>query len=175
MTLGSLWQLFERETKGWMLGGTVAVLAGVTIGLAPTLGSAYGGSGDGGFPVVGFSGRASMELLLPSLFLSLGGGYAVLFPGLRAGADVHLVRDWKVSPLSGRLLGALSLATATAGVMACILAAATHSAVPAALVWLFMGPFLALSGWTAALLGTATAVRLADARDARAAVATQPC
>jgi hypothetical protein len=170
MTLGSLWQLFERETKGWMVGGTVAVLAGVTIGLAPTL-----GLGEGGFADAGSSAQASNELLLPSLFLSLGGGYAVLFPGLRAGGDVHLLRDWKASPLSGRLLWALSLATATAGLMACILAAATHSAVPVALVWLFMGPFLALSGWACALMGTAAAVRRTDATDAHGALATQSC
>ncbi|MGO4186172.1 hypothetical protein [Pseudarthrobacter sp. TAF60_1] len=180
MTLGSLWQLFERATKQWMLGGTAAVLAGVTIGLGPTLGFGEAGFTEAGLstsgvPGGGFPGQPSMELLMASLFLSLGGGYAVLFPGLRAGGDVHLLRDWKISPLSGRLFWALSFGTATAGLMACVLSATTHSAVPVAFVWLFMGPFLALNGWAAAVMGTAAAVRLADPSDAHSALATPTC
>ena len=73
-------------------------------------------------------GGAPLELLLPSLFLSLGGGYAVLFPGIR---------------------------------------------VPGLMVWLFMGPYLALTGWAAALLGMATNVRLIGAVDGPLAPATQ--
>ena len=165
MTLGSLWQLFERETKGWMVGGTVAVLAGVAIGLAPEI-----ASGATGFPR---GGHAGLELLLPSLFLSLGGGYAVLFPGLQVGRGrVRLVRDWKLSPLSGRLLWALSLATAVAGLAACILAGATDPAFAGLLVWLFMGPYLALAGWAAALLGMAANIRAIGAADGHAALAT---
>jgi hypothetical protein len=175
MTLGSLWRLLERETKWWMLGGAAAVLAGVTIGFAPTLGIVDGGSAGAGFAYARLPGDESRERLLPSLFLSLGGGYAALFPGLRAGGDVHLLRDWKVLPLCGRLLWAFALATATAGLMACGLAAAAHSEVPVALVWLFMGPFLALSGWAAALMGTAAAVRSTTTAGAHAALATQSC
>jgi len=168
MTLGSLWQLFERETKGWMVGGTVAVLAGVALGLAPAIGSeALGIPGDG---------QAGLELLLPSLFLALGGGYAVLFPGLQVGGGrVRLVRDWKLSPLSGRLLWALSLATAVAGLAACILAGATDPAYTGLLVWLFMGPYLALTGWAAALLGVAANIRATDAADGHAALAIHSC
>lgn len=166
MTLGSLWLLFARETQCWLVGGTVSVLAGVAIGLAPAI----------GFQPAGFpgGGEAPLELLLPSLFLSLGGGYAVLFPGIRVGrGKVRIVRDWKLYPVSGRLLWVLAHATAVIGLVACILAAATHPAVPGLMVWLFMGPYLALTGWAAALLGMATNVRLMGAVDGRLGPVTQ--
>ncbi|WP_426987315.1 hypothetical protein [Pseudarthrobacter sp. Y6] len=151
MTLGSLWPLFARETQVLLVAGTVSVLAGVAIGLAPAI----------GFQPAGGGGEAPLELLLPSLFLSLGGGYAVLFPGIRVGrGKVHIVRDWKLYPVSGRLLWILAHATAVIGLVACVLAAATNPAVPGLLVWLFMGPYLALTGWAAALLGMAANVRL---------------
>jgi hypothetical protein len=72
MTLGSLWQLLARETKGWMAGGTVSVAVGVALGVPA---------------VAGFlaNGESELSLLLPSLAFSLGGGYAVLFPGIRVG------------------------------------------------------------------------------------------
>ena len=108
MTLGSLWQLFERETKGWMVGGTVAVLAGVALGLAPPMGYPAGGD-------------AALEVLLPSLFLCLGGGYAVLFPGVRVSRiALHVVRDWKLYPPSGQLLWILAHVTAVTGLAVCI-------------------------------------------------------
>lgn len=164
MTLGSLWQLFARETQCWLVGGTVSVLAGVAIGLAPAI----------GFQPAGGGGEAPLELLMPSLFLSLGGGYAVLFPGIRVGrGKVHIVRDWKLYPGSVRLLWVLAQATAVIGLAACILAAATHPAVPGLLVWLVMGPYLALTGWAAALLGMATNVRLTGAADGRLEPATR--
>ncbi|HEV8177666.1 MAG TPA: hypothetical protein VGP44_08265 [Gemmatimonadales bacterium] len=146
------------------MSGTVSVLAGVAIGLAPAI----------DFQPTGFGGEAPLELLLPSLFLSLGGGYAVLFPGIRVGRDkVHIVRDWKLYPVSGRLLWILAHATAVIGLVACVLAAATNLAVPGLLVWLFMGPYLALTGWAAALLGMAANVRLTGAVDGRLASATR--
>lgn len=167
MTLGSLWQLFARGTQAWLVAGTVSVLAGVAIGLAPAI----------GFQPLGFpggGGEAPLELLLPSLFLSLGGGYAVLFPGIRVGrGKVRIVRDWKLYPVSGRLLWILAQATAVIGLVVCILAAATHPAAPGLMVWLFMGPYLALTGWAAAMLGMATNVRLIGAVDGHLAPVTQ--
>ncbi|RAX47113.1 hypothetical protein DQ354_02630 [Arthrobacter sp. AQ5-06] len=156
--------MFARGTQIWLVSGTVSVLAGVAIGLAPAI----------GFQLTGFGGEAPLELLLPSLFLSLGGGYAVLFPGIRVGRDkVHIVRDWKFYPVSGRLLWIFAHATAVIGLVACVLAAATNPAVPGLLVWLFMGPYLALTGWAAALLGMAANVRLTGAVDGRPASATR--
>jgi hypothetical protein len=163
MTLGSLWQLFARKTKGWMVGGTAAVLAGVALGFAPALGFPDGND-------------KNLELLLPSLFLSLGGGYAVLFPGVQAGgSDVHLLRDWKLLPRCGRFLWILSLAAGTLGLLGCILAAVTHAALPGALVWLFMGPYLALTGWAAGLVGVADKARRTPGAEALVALAPQPC
>jgi hypothetical protein len=164
MTLGSLWLLFARETQWWLVGGTVSVLAGVAIGLAPAI----------GLQPAGGDGEASLEFLLPSLFLSLGGGYAVLFPGMRVGrGKVHIVRDWKLYPVSVRLVWILAQAAAAIGLVACIPAATTHPAVPGLMVWLFMGPYLALTGWAAALLGMAMNVRLIGTVDGRLAPATQ--
>jgi hypothetical protein len=166
MTLGSLWQLIERETKTWLVGGTVAVLAGVAIGLSPAL----------GFPDSGFPGNeASLEILLPSLFLSLGGGYAVLFPGVRVSrCTLRIVRDWKLYPLSGRLLWILAHVTAVTGLAVCILAGAISPAVPGLLVWLFTGIYLALAGWAAALMGTAANIRLIGSDEGLVAPAVQP-
>lgn len=151
MTLGSLWQLFARETQVWLAGGTIAVLAGVAIGIGPAMGSqTWGGPADAG-----------LELLLPSLFLCLGGGYAALFPGVRVSrVTLHIVRDWKFYPLSGRLFWILAHVTAVTGLAVCIAAATTGMAVPGLLVWLFTGPYLALAGWAAALMGTAANIRL---------------
>ncbi len=163
MTLGSLWQLLARETKGWMVGGTVAVLAGVALGVGPALG--YGGGGDAG-----------LEFLLPSLFLSLGGGYAVLFPGVRVSrSTLHILRDWKLYPPGGRLLWILAHITAVVGLAVCILSATTSLGVPGLLVWLFTGPYLALTGWAAAIMGTAANIRLIGSGEAPIAAATQPC
>ncbi|BAS10307.1 hypothetical protein AHiyo4_37290 [Arthrobacter sp. Hiyo4] len=137
------------------------------IGLAPAI----------GFQPLGFpggGGEASLEPLLPSLFLSVGGACAVLIPGIRVGhGKVRMVRDWKLHPVSGRLLWILAHATAVIGLVVCILAAATHPAVPGLMVWLFMGPYLALTGWAGALLGMATNVRLIGADDGRLAPVTQ--
>ena len=83
MTLGSLWQLFARETKGWLVGGTVSVLIGVAVGVP-----------------------------------------------------------------------------AVTGLVVCILAGGGNPSLPGLLVWLFMGPYLALTGWAAAVLGMAVNVRL---------------
>ncbi len=171
MTLGSLWQLFARETQVWLVGGTVSVLVGVAVGLAPAIGFQTAGFPGGGLPG---GGEASLELFLPSLFLTLGGGYAVLFPGLQVGrGKVHIVRDWKFHPVSARLLWILAHSTAVIGLVACILAAATNPAVPGLLVWLFMGPYLALTGWSAALLGMATNLRPSAAVEGRMAPATR--
>lgn len=162
MTLGSLWQLIARETKGWMVGGTLAVLAGVAVGIAPAQG--YAGDGDAG-----------LELLLPSLFLCLGGGYAVLFPGVRVSrGTLRIVRDWKLYPLSGRVLWILAHVTAVTGLAVCLLVATTGPAVPGLLVWLFMGPYLALTGWAAALMGTAANIRLIGSEEGLIAAGMQP-
>ena len=164
MTLGSLWHLFARGTQLWLVAGSISVLAGVAIGLAPAM----------GFLPAGGGGELPLELLLPSLFLSLGGGYAVLFPGIRVGrGKVRVLRDWKLYPVSVRLLWILAQATAVIGLVACVLAAATNPALPGLMIWLFMGPYLALTGWAAALLGMATNVRLIGAVDGRLAPATQ--
>lgn len=148
MTLGSLWQLFARGTKGWMVGGTVSVLLGVAIGLAAVSAFLAGG-------------QAELGLLLPSLVFALGGGYAVLFPGIRVSRSrVYIHRDWKRHPLSGRLLWCISLAVAVIGLVVCILAGGANPSLPGLLVWLFMGPYLALAGWASAVLGMAANVRL---------------
>jgi hypothetical protein len=144
-----------------MVGGTAAVLAGVAIGLAPALG--YPGGDEG------------LEVLLPSLFLCLGGGYAVLFPGVRVSrVTLRIVRDWKLYPLSGRLLWILAHVTAVTGLAVCIAAATTGLAVPGLLVWLFTGPYLALTGWAAALMGTAANIRLIGSEEGLLAPAVQP-
>ena len=150
MTLGSLWQLFARETKGWMVGGTVSVLAGVAVGLPA---------------VTGFlaNGESELSLLLSSLVLSLGGGYAVLFPGIRVGHNtLRILLDWKQHPLSGKFLWILSHAVAVTGLVTCILAGGGNPSLPGLLIWLFMGPYLALTGWATAVLGLAANIRLAD-------------
>lgn len=155
MTLGSLWQLFARETKGWMVGGTASVLAGVAVGVPA---------------VTGFlaNGESELSLLLPSLAFSLGGGYAVLFPGIRVGhGTLHILRDWKRHPLSGKVLWILSHSVAVTGLVACILAGGGDPTLPGLLVWLFMGPYLALAGWATAVLGMAANVRLTAAEPGR--------
>lgn len=162
MTLGSLWQLFARETKRWMVGGTVSVLVGVAVGLPA---------------VTGFlaNGESELALLLLSLACSLGGGYAVLFPGIRvSGGDLLIYRDWKHHPLSGKVLWILSHAVAVAGLVACIRAGGGNPSLPGLLVWLFMGPYLALTGWATAVLGTAANLRLADGEHGRNGDAGQP-
>jgi hypothetical protein len=149
MTLGSLWQLLARETKGWMAGGTVSVVVGVAVGIPA---------------VTGFlaNGESELSLLLPSLAFSLGGGYAVLFPGIRVGhSALHILRDWKQHPLSGKVLWILSHGVAATGLVACILAGGGNPTLPGLLVWLFMGPYLALTGWATAVLGMAANVRSA--------------
>ncbi|VXB70073.1 conserved membrane hypothetical protein [Arthrobacter sp. 9AX] len=151
MTLGSLWQLPARETQGWMIGGTASVLLGVGLGVPA---------------VTGFlaHGESELSLLLPSLAFSLGGGYAVLFPGIRVNrSPLRVVRDWKHHPGGGKVLWVLSHAVAVAGLVACIIAGRANPALPGLLVWLFMGPYLALSGWAAAMLGMAAHVRAAQA------------
>ncbi|MBT2532175.1 hypothetical protein J7E83_08540 [Arthrobacter sp. ISL-48] len=150
MTLGSLWQLFARETKGWMVGGTLSVLVGVAAGL---------------LAVAGFQADDTSELwlLLPSLIFSLGGGYAVLFPGVRVSRNrLRIIRDWRRHPGGGRILWILSQAIAVIGLLTCILAGPTSPSLPGLLVWLFMGPYLALLGWASAVLGMAANVRLID-------------
>ncbi|QHK19983.1 hypothetical protein GU243_09830 [Pseudarthrobacter psychrotolerans] len=82
------------------------------------------------------------------------------------------MRDWRLYPVSVRLLWVLAQATAVIGLVACIVAAATNPALPGLMVWLFMGPYLALTGWAAALLGMATNVRLLGVVDGRMASAT---
>ena len=150
MTLGSLWQLLARETKRWMVGGTVSVLVGVAIGVAAV-------------SVYPADGKSDLGLLLPSLCFALGGGYAVLFPGIRVSRHrLRIYRDWRHHPLSGRLLWILSLAISVFGLVTCILAGTTNPSMPGLLVWLFMGPYLALTGWASAVLGMAANVRLAD-------------
>jgi hypothetical protein len=148
MTLGSLWQLLARGTKGWMAGGTVSVAVGVAVGVPA---------------VTGFlaNGESELSLLLPSLAFSLGGGYAVLFPGIRVGhSALHILRDWKQHPLSGKVLWILSHGVALTGLVACILAGGRNPTLPGLLIWLFMGPYLALTGWATAVMGMAANVRL---------------
>jgi hypothetical protein len=150
MTLGSLWQLLARETKGWMVGGTISVLLGVTVGLLAV--SAFIANG-----------KSELWLLLPSLILSLGGGYAALFPGLQVDrSKVRIYRDWRQHPRSGKILWILSHAVAAIGLVTCILAGGTSPSMPGLLVWLFMGPYLALVGWASAVLGIAANVRLLE-------------
>lgn len=142
--------MLARETKQWMVGGTVSVLVGVAIGVAAVF----------AFPA---DGKSDLGLVLPSLGFALGGGYAVLFPGIRVSRQrLHIYRDWRHHPLSGRLLWILSLATSVIGLVTCILAGTTNPSMPGLLVWLFMGPYLALTGWASAVLGMAANVRLAD-------------
>ena len=145
-----------------MVGGTVAVLAGVAVGLVPAL----------DYPATGDTG---LEVLLPSLFLCLGGGYAVLFPGVRVShSTLRIVRDWKTYPRSGRLLWILAHVTAVTGLAVCILAAATGPGAPGVLVWMFTGAYLALSGWAAALMGTAVNIRLTGSEEGLVGAAVQP-
>ncbi len=82
-----------------MAGGTLAVLAGTALGL---------------LSLTAFvdSGRSEPLALLPSMALSLGGGYAVLFPGISASrCNVRIHRNWRghprtrqvpLDPLAGR-------------------------------------------------------------------------
>lgn len=124
-----------------MIGGTLGVLAGTALGLISL--SAFLSAG-----------RSNPLLLLPSLALSLGGGYAVLL--------------WRQHPRAARLLWVLSLAVAAAGLATCIAAWAANPQSPNLLVWLFMGIYLALTGWASALMGAAEVLRQ-GARDAERA------
>jgi hypothetical protein len=147
MTLGSLWQLLARKTRRSMIGGTLCVLAGTGLGLFSL--SAFLGSG-----------RSEPLLLLPSLTLSLGGGYAVLFPGIGVSRDgVRIHRDWGRHPRTGQVLWILSLAVAVAGLLTCIVAGTSSPLAPGLLVWLFMGLYLVLTGWSSALMGAAELLR----------------
>ncbi|WP_157693482.1 hypothetical protein [Pseudarthrobacter equi] len=147
MTLGSLWLLLARKTRMWMIGGTLSVLAGTALG---------------GLSLTRFlgSGQSEPRILLPSLALSLGGGYAVLFPGLGTGCQgVRIRRDWRRHPMTGRVLWVLSLAVATAGLATCIVAGMVSPLAPGQLVWIFMGIYLALAGWASAIMGAAASLR----------------
>ena len=145
MTLGSLWWLLALKTRWWMAGGTVCVLAGSGLGL-----------------LLLSDGRSDPLLQLPSLVLSLGGGYAVLFPGISVSREgVRLYRDWRHHPPAAKLLWVLSLAVALGGLVACILAGLANPLLPGQLVWLFTGIYLALAGWSSALLGQAAVLRAA--------------
>jgi hypothetical protein len=147
MTLGSLWQLLAPKTRRWMAGGTVCVLAGTGLGLSS-------------LSTFLRDGQSGPLLLLPSLALSLGGGYAVLFPGIgTSGNGIRIFRDWRNHPRAGRILWILSLATAAAGLATCIVAGAANPLAPGLLVWLFMGLYLSLAGWASALMGAAAASR----------------
>ncbi|MFM9274304.1 hypothetical protein [Pseudarthrobacter sp. NKDBFgelt] len=147
MTLGSLWQLLALKTRWWMAGGTVCVLAGSGLGLLQ-------------FSTFLGDGRSDPLLLLPSLVLSLGGGYAVLFPGISVSRQgVKLYRDWRHHPPAAKVLWVLSLAVAIGGLAACILSGLANPLLPGQLVWLFTGIYLVLAGWSSALLGQAAVVR----------------
>jgi hypothetical protein len=144
MTLGSLWQLLDSKTKQWMLGGTVSVLAGAGLGVASLPGFVESGSSD---PL----------LLLPSLALCLGGGYAVLFPAISASRNgLRVFRDWRRHPRAGRILWVLSLAIAAGGLATCVVAGTMNPLAPGLLVWLFMGLYLASAGWASAVMGLST-------------------
>ena len=130
-----------------MTGGTVSVLAGSVLGLLQ-------------LSTFLEDGRSNPLLLLPSLVLSLGGGYAVLFPGLSVSSPgARLYRDWRHHPRAGKVLWILSLAVALAGLVACIISGLANPLLPGQLVWLAMGIYLALAGWSSALLGTAAVLR----------------
>ena len=149
MTLGSLWQLLALKTRWWMAGGTVCVLAGSCLGLLQ-------------FSTFLGDGRSDPLLLLPSLVLSLGGGYAVLFPGISVSRQgVRLYRDWRHHPPAAKVLWVLSLAVALGGLVACILSGLANPLLPGQLVWLFTGIYLVLAGWSSALLGQAAVLRAA--------------
>jgi hypothetical protein len=146
MTLGSLWQLLDLKTKRWMVGGTVCVLAGTGAGLVS-------------MSALLESGRSDPLLLLPSLGLSLGGGYAVLFPGISVNRNgPHIFRDWRRHALAGKVLWVLSLAIAAGGLMTCIVAGLANPLAPGLLVWLFMGLYLASAGWASAMMGVGNAI-----------------
>ena len=132
-----------------MAGGTACVLAGSGLGLLQF--SSFLGDG-----------RSDPLLQLPSLVLSLGGGYAVLFPGISVSREgVRLYRDWRHHPPAAKVLWVLSLAVALGGLVACILAGLANPLLPGQLVWLFTGIYLALAGWSSALLGQAAVLRAA--------------
>jgi hypothetical protein len=153
MTLGSLWQLLARETKLWMAGGSVSVLAGVVLGLLAV-------------PAFLSAGTSELGLQLPSLVLSLGGGYAVVFPGIRVGrTKLRIYRDWRQHPGTAKVLWILSHAVAVIGLGTCILAGGISPSLPGLLVWMFTGAYLALTGWASALLGMAANVRQLDSRE----------
>lgn len=124
-----------------MVGGTVSVLAGTGLGVASLPGFVEGGS-------------PAPLLLLPSLALCLGGGYAVLFPAISVGRNgLRVFRDWRRHPRAGKVLWVLSLAIAVAGLAACVVAGTANPMAPGLLVWLFMGLYLASAGWASAVMG----------------------
>ena len=132
-----------------MAGGTACVLAGSGLGLLQF--SSFLGDG-----------RSDPLLQLPSLVLSLGGGYAALFPGISVSREgVRLYRDRRHHPPAAKALWVLSLAVALGGLVACILAGLANPLLPGQLVWLFTGIYLALAGWSSALLGQAAVLRAA--------------
>ncbi|WP_411373953.1 hypothetical protein ACLH0K_12840 [Arthrobacter sp. MPF02] len=126
-----------------MAGGTLSVLAGTALGL-------------GSLSAFLRDGQSEPLRLLPSLVMSLGGGYAVLFPaiGISPGG-VRIHRNWRRHPRLARVLWMLSLAVAVTGLATCIAAGAANPTAPGLLVWLFMGLYLALAGWASALMGAA--------------------
>ena len=144
MTLGSLWQLLDLRTKRWMVCGTLSVLAGTGLGVASLPGFVESGSSD---PL----------LLLPSLALCLGGGYAVLFPAISVSRNgLRVFRDWRRHPRSGKVLWVLSIAIAAGGLATCMVAGTANPLAPGLLVWLFMGLYLASAGWASAVMGLGT-------------------
>ncbi|WP_461172101.1 hypothetical protein M1D93_13965 [Arthrobacter sp. Z1-9] len=163
MTLGSLWQLLDPNTKRWMVGGTLSVLAGTGLGVATLPGFVERGSSD---PL----------LLLPSLVLCLGGGYAVLFPAISVGRPgLRVFRDWRCHPRAGKVLWVLSLAIAVCGLATCVVAGTANPLAPGLLVWLFMGLYLASAGWASAVMGLGTEVAGESSGEAPAeAAATVP-
>ncbi|PNI10394.1 hypothetical protein CXX84_02705 [Arthrobacter sp. AFG7.2] len=139
--------MLALKTKRWMTGGTVSVLAGSALGLLQLSRFLE-------------DDRSEPLLLLPSLVLSLGGGYAVLFPGISVSSPgVRLYRDWQHHPRAGKVLWILSLAVALSGLAACVAAGFENPLIPGQLVWLFMGIYLAIAGWSSALLGQAAVLR----------------
>lgn len=163
MTLGSLWQLLDAKTKRWMAAGTVSVLAGTGQGLVS-------------WSAFLENGRSDPLLLLPSLALSLGGGYAVLFPGISVNRNgMHLFRNWHRHAWAGKVLWVLSLAIAAGGLVTCVVAGIANPLAPGLLVWLFMGLYLASAGWASAMMGLGNAAAgEALNRDPDEALATVP-
>lgn len=151
MTLGSLWGSVPAKTTLWMRVGTAAVVCGLALGVPQVL------DGARGLPLTDTS---SDWLLMPSLALSLGGGYAVLFPGVRVGRGrVRVLRDWKHQPRCGKCLVAAAATITVLAVVLCLIAAGISARQASLSIFLFLGAYFALIGWTAALLGAAVTSR----------------